>query len=392
MRYGDELLSSMKCVPGYIQRDIRSLTIQTNEHINIAARSIQTGYRGFIARKQFLNTLKQKVILTLIPFIINLQSIFKMYRVRKNIKFSKLVKVLLTMRNTAAIKIQSAMRMDSTLKRVKLQFLTKQLRGWRNEAGRKIQRRFRMKIEREQYKQIIKMERSYNYIKWPLEGKEVEIVTNFTNPRWKKELKLWFCPLRKIFVKYLKNLRPGVYQLKYKVDGQFRLNPHMPVMKDPSGNENNVFIVKGAPRRLLGEADLRTIHRRKSQSHKKNDRPKKLFMQEEEGSFSQSSSVVSFKSPPRIMITKTSTSQSAGDLAAFSPTLGGTKEGEIFSLSGKKDKELEESLNRLHEQLESDMQPGRWGNGHTPGFYNSYPEGQEEEEGEGEKSERYLVS
>ena len=47
----------------------------------------------------------------------------------------------------------------------------------------------------------------------------VQVIGSFTNPPWEKKVELDYCPLRRIFVKYMSNLSEGTHMIKFLVDG-----------------------------------------------------------------------------------------------------------------------------------------------------------------------------
>lgn len=74
----------------------------------------------------------------------------------------------------------------------------------------------------------------------------VQVIGSFTNPPWQKRVELDFCPLRKIFVKYMSNLSEGTHLIKFIVDGEFMCDPNFPVTTDFTGHLNNILeIVSG---------------------------------------------------------------------------------------------------------------------------------------------------
>lgn len=56
----------------------------------------------------------------------------------------------------------------------------------------------------------------------------VQVVGSFTSPAWKCPLRLEYCRLRKIYVKYLKNLPKGRIELKFIVDGEYVCDGRLP--------------------------------------------------------------------------------------------------------------------------------------------------------------------
>lgn len=82
-----------------------------------------------------------------------------------------------------------------------------------------IQAYFKMKLTRKQYLNIVSFEKLYSSVVWPRKEKNVFVVGNFTYPPWTVQLRMEYCNLRKINVKYLTNLSPGTYLYYFIVDG-----------------------------------------------------------------------------------------------------------------------------------------------------------------------------
>lgn len=66
------------------------------------------------------------------------------------------------------------------------------------------------------------------------------MVGNFTSPPWERPLRLDFCKLRKIYVKYLKNLPYRIIEFKFIVDGAYRCDGTLP-MTVVDGIPNNLI-------------------------------------------------------------------------------------------------------------------------------------------------------
>lgn len=93
---------------------------------------------------------------------------------------------------------------------------------------------------------MLEFERNYISLKWCPQDSEplprsVEIVGSFTNPPWEKKVQLDYCPIRRIFVKYMSNLSEGTHLIKFLVDGQFKCDPNFPITTDSTGHPNNII-------------------------------------------------------------------------------------------------------------------------------------------------------
>lgn len=84
----------------------------------------------------------------------------------------------------------------------------------------------------------------------------MSLVGSFTHPAWNVKLEFEFCPLRKVFVKYLSDIPEGTYLIKFLVDGHFVIHPDLAIVEDASGNKNNVIeiIADGGSSRYESES------------------------------------------------------------------------------------------------------------------------------------------
>lgn len=83
-----------------------------------------------------------------------------------------------------------------------------------------------MRHTRRRYIEVLQYEKAYTSVKWTHEVKnEVSLVGDFTMPVWKVFLRMEYCSLRGVYVKYLANLKEGEeYCYSFVVDG--RKMPH----------------------------------------------------------------------------------------------------------------------------------------------------------------------
>ncbi len=132
-------------------------------------------------------------------------------------------------------------------KRIKKKYLLLKFRRELREKSKKIQNCLEINRNKKRFKRIKGLEDTFNSIRWTNEAKNVMFIANFTNPPWQKIVKLDFCHLRNIYIKYLKNIEPGEYKIKFIVDGKYCCFDKLPMIKDPQGNFNN--IVEMLPKR-----------------------------------------------------------------------------------------------------------------------------------------------
>ena len=111
------------------------------------------------------------------------------------------------------------------------------------KAARIIQKHTKTFICRKKYLKILIGEKCFNSVQWKDKGKEVYLISNFTSPPWQKKIRLDYCPLRKIFVKYFKDLKEGNYLIKYEVDGEYKCSSKIPTIVDKYGNFNNLLSI-----------------------------------------------------------------------------------------------------------------------------------------------------
>lgn len=78
------------------------------------------------------------------------------------------------------------------------------------------------------YKNIIFYESAYISLKWTKPASNVEIIGDMTDPPWIARLKMDYCKLRHIFVKYFARLKSGTYYYNYIVDGEICIADDQP--------------------------------------------------------------------------------------------------------------------------------------------------------------------
>jgi|LauGreDrversion4_2_1035121.scaffolds.fasta_scaffold120115_3 hypothetical protein len=118
----------------------------------------------------------------------------------------------------------------------------------RNKAAIFIQKHYKRYVTQNLYHKILELERNYVCLKWVpshssfVSQQNVEVIGTFTSPPWCERVELELCPLRSIFVKYLRNTKEGTYLLKYIVNGEFKCDElHLPIAIDPCGYVNNIL-------------------------------------------------------------------------------------------------------------------------------------------------------
>lgn len=124
-----------------------------------------------------------------------------------------------------------------------MNYLIAKLIKERQKAAVVLQKHYKRHITHFLFHKVLDFEKNFISIKWTQEPvpKHVQIIGSFTNPPWEKSVDLDRCPLRGTFVKYMSNLQEGTYLIKYIVDGKFKCDPTLPVIKDAAGHFNNVL-------------------------------------------------------------------------------------------------------------------------------------------------------
>lgn len=113
------------------------------------------------------------------------------------------------------------MRRYLAMKRLKTYYFIKKIIKDRKEAVNKITKNMKCFYIRSLYLKLKNSEKSHISIRWiddPM-PKRVQVIGSFSNPPWQKLITLEFCPLRKIFIKYLTDIQEGIYLIKFIVDG-----------------------------------------------------------------------------------------------------------------------------------------------------------------------------
>lgn len=96
------------------------------------------------------------------------------------------------------------------------------------------------------YKNIIFYESAYVSLKWTKPAKNVEIIGDMTDPPWIARLKMDYCKLRHIFVKYFARLKSGIYYYNYIVDGEICIAADQPSVSH-MGIQCNVLKIADQP-------------------------------------------------------------------------------------------------------------------------------------------------
>jgi len=81
---------------------------------------------------------------------------------------------------------------------------------------------------RKLHKTIKFYEQNYMSVKWTKENKEVMVIGDMSNPPWISKIKMDYCMLRHIHVKYFSKLYNGIYYYNYIVDGQITIAEDQP--------------------------------------------------------------------------------------------------------------------------------------------------------------------
>lgn len=227
-----------------VQRYMRVWDLRHLKRRSESAIVIQKNYRMSRARKNFLEAMQLKYVEIVVKYAIMLQSIYKMRVMQQNVKFDFLVQQILAQRNYAATKIQKVYKGHFIRGKIKFELLVNLILTIRSQAAIKLQRNIRRIITQRMTQNIFMYEKNFHSLKWKYNAGEVFVIANFTKPAWQKEIRLDFCPLREIFVKYFRNIPPGVYEIKFIVDHEYLCDGKLPIVRDKEGNYNNLFNVE----------------------------------------------------------------------------------------------------------------------------------------------------
>lgn len=99
---------------------------------------------------------------------------------------------------------------------------------------------FKGKKIRRMYKQIMYCEKTYHSVKWTEGGNDIALIGSLTDPPWISKLRMDYCPLRKIYVKYFSKLNKGIYYFNYLINGEIKSSHRYPKGKY-EGMECNIL-------------------------------------------------------------------------------------------------------------------------------------------------------
>ncbi|CDW81359.1 UNKNOWN [Stylonychia lemnae] len=232
-----------------IKRIKRDAEYQSWINLNQAAISIQKIYKGVTEKDYLLKFLEDKYHKDMTEPSLRLQAIYRQVRTQTNAKQEYLIQVLKDKITNSIIVMQSLIRLKQQRRKVKMAYLIKRIMRQRERSAVIIQKHYKRYAVQQLYSRVIEFERNYLSIKWSVQEPmphNVQVIGSFTNPPWEKKVELDYCPLRRIFVKYMSNLSEGTHMIKFIVDSQFKCDPYFPVITDSTGHLNNILeIVSG---------------------------------------------------------------------------------------------------------------------------------------------------
>ncbi len=93
-----------------------------------------------------------------------------------------------------------------------------------------IQKHMKRHLVQKRYKKILAKEKAYSNVKWRYSGKKVYVIGELCKPHWVHKIKLKWCPLRGIYVKYFKMPLDPMKQYRYLfvVDGKYCFDASQP--------------------------------------------------------------------------------------------------------------------------------------------------------------------
>ncbi len=116
------------------------------------------------------------------------------------------------------------------------------------EAVARIQKVVKGRLTRARFRRILQKERDYPSVRWKFAGKTVYVIGEMTRPHWVRKIKLKWCPLRGIYVKYFKTpLDPSrLCRYLFVVDGKYCFDATLPCTGGGTRYTTNYMLPKFA--------------------------------------------------------------------------------------------------------------------------------------------------
>jgi serine/threonine protein phosphatase PrpC len=168
-------------------------------------------------------------------------------------------------------------------KRVKFYSIVRRIQSFRRSASVCIQKWFRGHMVRKELPFIHKKYRG-RLIRWKYDAKEVAMAGTFTKPTWEECIPLRYSRFLEEFIStYFIDVKiePGVYFIKFIADGEWLCDGSLPISLDETGNHNNVITIYSEDRRIFRATSAKTITAREATSTERfahNDRSESPHM------------------------------------------------------------------------------------------------------------------
>eukprot|EP00826_Nyctotherus_ovalis_P018330 TRINITY_DN15475_c0_g2_i1.p1 TRINITY_DN15475_c0_g2~~TRINITY_DN15475_c0_g2_i1.p1 ORF type:complete len:390 (+),score=27.70 TRINITY_DN15475_c0_g2_i1:371-1540(+) len=215
-----------------------------------AATLIQSRFKGYCTRKAFVGIVHHRYILLVTNPTLTIQRHWRRYKIICAVKLEALREVIHEYYNRKAKKITHWYKGIMAQRKIKFYWLAKRLRAMMIMASIKIRSVWLGYHTRKLYKEVKFYERNFISIKWTGEGKEAMLIGDMTSPPWIERIKMDYCALRRIHIKYFLQLDNGTYYYNHIVDGQITVAQDQPRISC-MGIKCNVLSVAGHNRNWL---------------------------------------------------------------------------------------------------------------------------------------------
>ena len=135
-----------------------------------------------------------------------------------------------------------------TRNRLKLIMLKLMIWRYRQSNAIKIQKVMKRVLAQRVFNKILILERTLPSIKWLPDSSNTNSVHVIGQFPLNKPIELKYCYLRKIFIRYVRGLYDGDYEIMFIVDGSYRVSGRMPVLEKNGNSFVNVLEIDGFKR------------------------------------------------------------------------------------------------------------------------------------------------
>lgn len=198
-----------------------------SQKLQKAAVIIQTNFRSYCARKLYAKIIYCNYVKKANAPVIKIQKAWRKYNAMCKAKLLALSKTLSNYYSSKATKIASWYKgtcskysIGRTIQqKIKFYSIAISMLTLIKKAANTIKYGYIGYKVRKLYKEVKRYEKNYASVKWAGPGKCIELIGSMTKPPWTIRLKMDYCNLRHIHVKYFSKLKEGIYYYNYIVDG-----------------------------------------------------------------------------------------------------------------------------------------------------------------------------